>query len=440
MIARVSRRLGLRRGPYVVWLVALAVYGLAVFHRSSLAVAGLDATDRFGIGAAQLSTFAVLQLVVYAGMQVPVGLALDRFGPRAVILTGVVTLSAAQVVFAFAESYPVALLARIAVGAGDAMVFVCVLRLVSNWFAPRKVPMMTQLTGITGQLGTIVAAVPMTWALHQLGWTRAYLLTAVVGIVLAAVLLVVVHDVPGSRRSLGPPLELRGLGGRIREAWSDDGTRLGFWTHFSTQFSGTVLALLWGYPFFVRGEHTSPAFAATLLTVLTLATMAVGPLLGWVTAHRPYHRSSTTLTIIAAIAATWGVVLVWPGDAPAWLLVLLVVVTAVGGPASIVGFDFVRTLGSAERAGLATSLVNTGGFIASLLTMLAIGIVLDVLTPAGADSYSSSAFRWAMGVQVVPWLVGSVMILRHRRAIRRKLAVTAPERLEAIRRGEAVSV
>ncbi|KAA1425449.1 MFS transporter [Mumia zhuanghuii] len=423
-----------------MWIVALAVYGLAVFHRSSLAVAGLDATDRFGIGAAQLSTFAVLQLVVYAGMQVPVGLALDRFGPRSVILTGVVTLSAAQVVFAFAESYPVALAARIAVGAGDAMVFVCVLRLVANWFAPRRVPMMTQLTGITGQLGTIVAAVPMTWALHHLGWSRAYLVTAAVGVVLAVLLLVVVHDAPGSRRRLGPPLELRGLGGRIRDAWGDDGTRLGFWTHFSTQFSGTVLALLWGYPFFVRGEHTSPAFAAMLLTVLTVATMAVGPMLGWITARRPYHRSTTTLTIIAAIAVTWAVVLLWPGDAPAWLLVVLVVVTAVGGPASIVGFDFVRTLGSAERAGLATSLVNTGGFIASLLTMLAIGIVLDLLTPSGADAYSSGAFRWAMAVQAIPWAVGSTMILRHRRAIRRKLAETAPERLEAIRRGDAVSV
>ena len=82
MIATVSRRLGLRRGAYAVWVVALLVYVLAVFHRSSLAVAGLEATERFGIGAAQLSTFTVLQLVVYAGMQIPVGLALDVQGGK----------------------------------------------------------------------------------------------------------------------------------------------------------------------------------------------------------------------------------------------------------------------------------------------------------------------------------------------------------------------
>jgi hypothetical protein len=105
----------------------------------------------------------------------------------------------------------------------------------------------------------------------------------------------------------------------------------------------------------------------------------------------------------------------------------------------MVGFDFVRTFGSAERAGLATSLVNTGGFIASLCTMLAIGVVLDLLTPAGSDAYTSGAFTWAMAVQAVPWLLGITMIMRHRGAMRRKLAATAPEVLEALRRGESVS-
>ena len=72
-----------RRRAWVVWLVALSVYVLAVFNRSSLGVAGLLAADRFDISATQLAAFTVLQLLVYAGMQVPVGvaglLAADRF-------------------------------------------------------------------------------------------------------------------------------------------------------------------------------------------------------------------------------------------------------------------------------------------------------------------------------------------------------------------------
>src|SRR5690242_17479703 len=96
------------RNAFAVWAVALGVYMLAVFHRSSLAVAGLAATDRFDITAAQLATFTMLQLLVYAGMQIPVGLLVDRFGARAVLAVGATTLTLAQTGFAFADSYPAA--------------------------------------------------------------------------------------------------------------------------------------------------------------------------------------------------------------------------------------------------------------------------------------------------------------------------------------------
>src|SRR4051812_49812044 len=67
---------------YVAWLVALLAYVLAVFHRASLGVAAVDAQERFSAGASAISLFLVLQLAVYAALQVPVGVALDRFGSR----------------------------------------------------------------------------------------------------------------------------------------------------------------------------------------------------------------------------------------------------------------------------------------------------------------------------------------------------------------------
>lgn len=136
-----------RRRAWLVWGVAVSVYVLAVFHRSSLGVAGLLATERFDIAASQLAFFTVLQLVVYAAMQVPVGVMLDRFGPRALLCGGLVVMTLAQFAFAFADSFALAAVARGFVGAGDAMVFVTVVRLVAVWFRPAQVPMTTQLTG-----------------------------------------------------------------------------------------------------------------------------------------------------------------------------------------------------------------------------------------------------------------------------------------------------
>lgn len=415
------------RGAYPIWVVGLLVYLLAVFHRSSLAVAGLAATDRFGISASQLATFTMLQLLVYAAMQIPVGLLVDRFGPRLVLLTGAVVLILAQSGFAFADSYPLALLARLFVGIGDAMTFICVLRLVSTWFAPRRIPLMTQLTGVLGQLGAIIAAVPMTWSLGQLGWTRSYLLAASLGIVLVVVLLFVVHDAPSSRSVRGPALSWRQIRTSLGASWAQPGTRLGFWMHFSTQFSATTLGLLWGYPFFVRGEGVSDRTAGLLLTLMVVAVMATGPVLGWAITRHPWHRSTMVIGIVAAIVVVWTLVLAWPGPAPLALLVLLVVVVGVGGPASMIGFDLGRTSNPADRLASATGIINQAGFIASLLLVVAIGVVLDWRTPGSSTAYTPDAFRAAMSCQYALWAVGLVQIWRYRVKARAKIMAEEPE-------------
>ncbi|WZH53559.1 MAG: MFS transporter [Nocardioides alkalitolerans] len=420
-----SNHLGGAARPYVVWAVALSVYLLAVFHRSSLAVAGLLATERFGITAAQLATFVMLQLAVYAAMQVPVGLLVDRFGSRSVLTAGVVVMSLAQSAFAFADTYALALVARLFVGMGDALTFICVLRLVSSWFPPRRVPLVSQLTGTVGQLGAVVAAVPMTVAFRELGWTTTYLLSASVGALLLVGLLLVVGDTPEARHLRGASLSWREVRASLAASWTLPATRLGFWMHFVTQFSATTLGLLWGYPFLVRGEGLSEAAAGALLTLMVLVMMVAGPTLGWLVGTFPYQRSTMVLGIVGTIVLVWSIVLAWPGDAPLPLLVLLVVVTGVGGPASMIGFDVARTANPVERLASATGLVNQGGFIATLSLVIGIGLVLDWRTPGGGTTYTSEAFRWAMSLQYVLWTLGLTQVWRLRRLARAHAAAAA---------------
>jgi len=410
-----------------IWLVGLAIYLLAVFHRSSLAVAGLAASERFDISAAQLSTFVVLQLAVYTAMQVPVGLILDRFGSRRVMLAGLATFTLAQAGFALAETFQLALLARAFVGIGDAMTFVCVLRLVNTWFVARRIPLVTQLTGVLGQLGAVIAAVPMTVSLRELGWTRSYLLAAAAGVVLMAALVLVIRDSPEGRSLSGPALSLASVRSSLADAWEHPGTRLGFWTHFTTPFSAISLGLLWGFPYFVQGEGRSDAAAGVLLTVLVVAVMVAGPVLAWAITNHPWHRSTLVIGIVLSLMVVWTVVLAWPGPAPTWLLVVLVVVVGVGGPASMIGFDFGRTFNPAHRLGTAIGLINQGGFLASLLLVLAIGVVLDWRTPGSSTDYAPAAFVWAMSCQYVLWTLGLVQLVRYRVRARKRLRVDDPE-------------
>jgi MFS family permease len=351
-------------------------------------------------------------------MQIPVGLLVDRFGSRSVMLVGTALMAVAQAGFALAESYPVALVARVFVGVGDAMTFICVLRLVSRWFPARRVPFVTQVTGTLGQLGAVGAAAPMTWALHHWGWTPAYLGAATLGVALAAALLLVVDDSPDARHLRGPRLSSAAVRESLAASWSHPGTRLGFWMHFTTQFSATALSLLWGFPFLVRGEGRSAETAGLLLTLMVVAVMVGGPVLGWLIGRHPWHRSTIVLTIVASIAAVWAAVLLWPGAAPLGLLVALVLVTGVGGPASMIGFDLGRTSNPAERLASASGIINQAGFAASLVLVISIGLILDWRTPGDSTAYTPSAFRWAMSAQYLLWALGLLQIWRYRRRTR----------------------
>jgi MFS family permease len=409
------------RRAWLVWVVALAAYAVAVFHRASLGVAGVSAQERFETGASVVSLFLVLQLAVYAGLQVPVGVALDRFGSRRMILTGALTMAAGQLALAAAEDVPAAIAARVLVGAGDAMTFISALRVVSLWFPGPIVPVMTQLTGLLGQVGQIAAAYPLVTLLGALGWSPTFAGAGAVGVLVAVLVAVALRDAPPGTTPAAP-VGMAQVRRNLEATWHEPGTRIGLATHMVTQFSGTVFMLLWGYPFLVVGQGLAPGTAAALLTLLVLVSMVVGPLLGQLTGRWPRRRSVLVFTIVGATAAAWTAVLLWPGRAPLPLLVALVVVLATNGPGSMIGFDYARSWNPAPRLGSASGLVNVGGFVATLVTMLAVGVVLDALTPGASTAYSLGAFKAAFSVQYVLWALGLAGVVHHRRQIRRRLA------------------
>jgi MFS family permease len=401
---------------WVIWAVGLAAYMVGVMQRTSFGIAGLDAAARFDASPAVLSGFVVLQLLVYASLQIPAGVLLDRFGARKLVVAGALIMAAGQVLLAVAVALPLAIAARVLVGAGDALTFISVLSVVAAWFPARRVPLMTQLTGLTGQLGQVLSAIPFAALLHGPGWTTAFGSAAALGAAIAVAVMAVLRDrppgAPAPPRAATPREVLHGLA----RAWREPGTRLGLWTHTGTQFSGTVFALLWGVPYLVAGQGMTPAGASALLTLFVVVGIMAGPLFGEFTARHPLRRSWAVLTVIVITAAAWTAVLATPPPAPLWLLVLLIVVLALGAPGSMIAFDYARTFNPHHRQGTAVGIVNIGGFAASLLVSFGVGVLL------GPGGYTPAGFRLAWCIQYVVWALALVGVLVARRRARRKLA------------------
>ncbi len=406
------------RSAGIVFAAAVTVYFTAVVHRTALGVAGVEAIDRFGLSATMLALFSVVQLTAYAGMQIPAGQLLDRFGARSVLVTGSLVMATGQLLMAFADHVGVALLARVLIGAGDAPVFIGACRLIAEWFPPRRVPLMVQTTGLIGQAGQLASAIPVAWLLHRQGWTTAFATLAGLGVVVAAVAFV------GIRSAATPgAVQAERFFTSVRAAARPHGTRLGFWSHFLCPFSANVVALLWGVPFFVTAQNRTPGEASTLLIVLTLSAMTAGPLVGHFTARHPLRRSWAVLSTAGATFVAWATLLAFDTPRPLWQLVLFVVVLGAGGPISLVGVDYARTSSPTERLGAATGFVNMGGFTSTILGVLAVGLVLQLVSPPGAATYTLDAYRIAFAVLLVPWLVGLGGVLHHRRRARAELGL-----------------
>lgn len=424
------------RYTWVVWGVAVLAYIVAVLHRTSLGVSGLLAAERLNASASVVATFAVLQLLVYAAMQIPVGVLLDRFGPRTLVVGGALLMASGQLLLAAAETVTAAMAARALVGTGDAMTFVSVLRLVAAWFPPHRVPVVTQVTGLTGQLGQVLSAVPLVALLHEWGWRTAYTSAAGLGLLVTVLGVMTLRDAPPGGPLGGQAPRSASVVADVVSAWRHPGTRLGMWTHFTTLFGVTVFALLWGFPFLVSGQGRSPTQASALLTICVLAGVVVGPPLGLLVQRHPLRRSWLVLGVVVVNVAVWTAVLAWPGPAPTWLLVVLMVALGMTGPGSMIGFDFARTFNPPNRLGTATGIVNIGGFVASLVAIYLIGVVLDLRT-GGSATYDLDDFRVAMSTQYLVWGFGLMGIVAARRKVRRRMAeagVVVPPIREAIAR------
>ncbi|MEA2250214.1 MAG: hypothetical protein QOG70_456 [Solirubrobacteraceae bacterium] len=420
--------LGPSTTAWAVWTLAALLYCVAIFHRMALGVASLSAADRLGISPSAVTLAAVAQLVAYLVMQLPAGLMADRIGPRRSLAAGLATIAAGELVFAVASDLPTAIAARVLVGAGDACIFLNVLRLAATWL-PRRYPLLAAAAAFAGAAGQLAGTTPLRAALERFGWTATFTASAIATLVLALVAALAIRDRP--RGAPGPVDGREPVLTALRGSWNRRATRLGFYVHFVLMGPFVVLAGMWGLPYLVSARGvaapTAGAILAGAVAAFALST-PVGALLGRRSAHA-VHRAA--LGLGTAVAAALACAVAWPaGDLPIALTVATFMLVGAAGAVSMTAFGVARRESSDEHAGTASGLVNLGGFSAAIAGDAAIALAL--LAPvAGADGY-----RLGLAVVVALLLWGLLGVRRHGAALAGDDHAGATSRLQRRRRGD----
>jgi MFS family permease len=382
-----------------MWALAAAFYLVAIFHRMSLGVASIDASERFGVSTSVIALLSTVQLGVYLLMQIPAGVLADRLGPRRSLTLGLVAMGVGEVLFAVSPSIGPALAGRALVGAGDACMFLNVLRVAALWLPARRYSLAAALTAACGAFGQLLSTAPLSAALSGLGWTPTFAASGVLTAVLAVLAVNRLQDRPdGAAGAPSPPPLLPAL----KRTWRSPATRHGLWVHFALNAPFVTLTGLWAYPYLVEGQGVRPSTAAALLAATVLVFGCSAPALGAVAGRFPARRGVLTSAIALATATGLAVLLGWPGGHPPLPLIAIVLATAgLGGAGSMLAFDLAR-----EGGGSASGMVNIGGFSAAIIGQAAIGLLVSVHVD----------FRLAFTplLALVAW--GAVQTVRHANA------------------------
>jgi MFS family permease len=344
-------------------------------------------------------------------MQIPVGILLDRFGAKSLLAVGAFVMAAGQLTVALAPNLSTAVVGRMLVGMGDSFTFISMIRLINGWYQGAKASKVQQYVSTIGQLGQFFSAVPFWWMLENLGWFAGFSIMSAASLFIAIMVIFVtaneskIHD---GTASTAP--SLKHATQQLIENIKNPGIRMAFWTHYVTQPTTTSVALLWAVPFLVTAEGQSHDFAAATLTAMVLFGFITGPVIGSICAKAPQLRATLVYSVVAITTTSWIVILSIPEKSPSWLLFVCFLVISIGGPASMIAFDFSKDIVPKARLGTANGFANVGGFLATFIMMYSTGLVIDIVhgLTGSVERYTVEAFRWGFSAQLLVVAVGVV--------------------------------
>jgi MFS family permease len=190
----------------------------------------------------------------------------------------------------------------------------------------------------------------------------------------------------------------------------------------------TMFAVLWGLPYLVAQGFSQSAASAVLL-VGVLAAIAASPPVGMIFGRYPAARVPFAISVCLVTVAGWAILLgCFGGHPPHPLIITVVALSAVGGPAATIGFSLARDYNSYRVVSTASGVVNVAGFAATIIAALLVGGVLDLIGRTDVPAY-----RVAFGCAVAVQVVGTAMVIRWWLRVRGQL-------LQAQSRGEPVPV
>jgi predicted MFS family arabinose efflux permease len=386
----------------------LAGYYLSYVLRSVNAVLGPVLAAEFGLDAAQLGLLTGVYFFSFGLFQIPLGVLLDRFGPRRTNAALLLLAACGAWLFSVSGNYEELVLARALIGLGVSACLMASIQAFVLWYPPERMSTMIALAYSMGGLGAITASAPLEVALRVFDWREVFLALAAAALALSAVFAFVVPEDPSARRSTGLKDQLAGLAAIARDG--------AFWRVAiaigTTQCAVVALFTLW-ITLWLRDVAGYDRAAAAQALAFVAAALIAGYFFFGRLADSRARRGLSQLPLFAggvAGALVMLALLAWGVTAGA---VFLWAVFVFCGTAATLAHSIATRRYPREMAGRVNTALNTFTFMGIFVGQWGTGMILN-LWPQTATGYDSRAYSWALGALWLIQAAGLIFLLTGR--------------------------
>src|SRR5574343_1107278 len=412
------------RQAIMIFIVVMAAYTLSFFQRFAPASCAQALARSFETSAVSVGVLAATYFFVYTLMQVPTGVLVDTLGPRRILLLGGIISFAGSLWCGLAADLSQALIGRTLVGLGVSVTFIAMLKIIALSFEEHRFASLTGLGVFVGNIGSVLAGVPLALAATEVGWRSVFVAVAIASLLFGTLAWWMMRQ---STAMGGVKVDRTVVVGglwsvlRNRQTWAPALTNLGMCGSYFT-FAG-----LWAMPYLTQVHGFSRNIAATHLSLM-YAGFAVGCLALGILSDRLRQRKSILVAASVVFVAIW--VFWWWGEALGVTLTMTLCFL-MGFSAS--GFSLTwacaKEVNPPQLAGMSTSIANVGGFAGAAIMQPLVGVLMDSVWSGtlvnGVRVYTLGDFRLGLSIVVALAVLGLVSALFVRETSCRNLWVDA---------------
>ncbi len=396
--------------PWLMWAAGCSLFFYVFMQRTAPSVMTSELMRDFDVTATALSNLSAFYFWSYVIVQIPVGLAVDRWGPRRLLSWAAAVGGAGGFMFASADTLVVASIGRLLVGAGGGVVFVCTLKIVTDWFPSRRLAMLTGGLMMIGMIGGVAGQAPLAIAMESYGWRTTMGAGGLMVLLLAFVAWFVVRDRPitGAASGTGQSI-LAGLGRCLRrpQTWLVAAYMLFL---LPPMFA---FGSLWGVPYLMQIHGFERPDAAFAVSLILIGWGVLAPAVGWLS-DRWGRRKPPMIAAAVANCLTMAALFYVPGLSTMAVYGILMV-NGIFSAGMVVSFATGREHNDFRDAGAAMAIVNVGVIGSGAIAQPLVGWLLDLHwsggTAGGIRVYDQAAYDGAFWVFPASCAVATVLAL-----------------------------